>query len=131
VVLVDTSVLIDYFNGVDNRYVNKLQFIFDSGIPFGINSLIYQELLQGTKTEKEFNKLKTYLDTQVFYDLKDKKISFAKAAEIYFRCRKKGLQVGSTIDCLIAQTAIENDLLLLHNDEDFEKISKVVRLKFY
>lgn len=130
-ILVDTSVLIDYFKGIQNHATNKLQFIFDSGIPFGINSLIYQELLQGTKTEKEFNELKAYLETQVFYDLKDKKSSFAKAAEIYFKCRKKGLQVGSTIDCLVAQTAIENDLLLLHNDEDFEKISNVVRLKFY
>jgi len=131
VILVDTSVLIDYFKGIQNHPVDKLQFIFDSGIPFGITSFIYQELLQGTKTEREFNELREYLETQTFYDLKDKKTSFAKAAEIYFKCRKRGFQVGSTIDCLIAQTAIENGLLLLHNDEDFEKISKVVRLEFY
>lgn len=130
-ILIDTSVLIDYFKGIQNHAADKLQFILDSGIPFGINGFIYQELLQGTKTEKEFNELKTYLGTQIFYDLKDKKTSFAEAAEIYFKCRKKGFQIGSTIDCLIAQTAIENGLLLLHNDEDFEKISKVVELRFY
>ncbi|MBI5196254.1 MAG: PIN domain nuclease [Nitrospirae bacterium] len=130
-VLVDTSVLIDYLKGTQNHAVEKLQFILDTGIPFGINSYIYQELLQGTKTEKEFNELKAYLETQVFYDLKDKKISFTEAAELYFKCRKKGFQVGGTIDCLIAQTAIENNLLLLHNDEDFEKIAKVAGLKFY
>ncbi len=130
-ILVDTSVLIDYLKGIKNSATEKLQFIFDAGIYFGINSFIYQELLQGVKTEKEFAELKAYLETQIFYELKDKRESFAKAAEIYFKCRKRGYQVGSTIDCLIAQTAIENNLLLLHNDEDFIKISKVVKLKFY
>jgi hypothetical protein len=130
-VLIDTSVLIDYFKGIQNAATDKFQFILDAGIPFGINSFIYQELLQGAKTEGEFQKLKRYLETQIFYDLKDKKTSFEEAAKIYFKCQKKGLQVGSTIDCLIAQTAIENNLLLLHNDEDFIKISKVIRLKLY
>lgn len=130
-ILVDTSVLIDYFKGIENPVSEKLQFILDSGMPFGITSFIYQELLQGAKTEKEFDKMKTYLDTQIFYNPKDKKDSFAKAAEIYFKCRKKGIQVGSTIDCLIAQIAIEHGLLLLHNDEDFIKISMISRLKFY
>lgn len=46
-------------------------------------------------------------------------------------CRKKVLTVGSTIDCLIAQTAIENNLLLLYNDEDFNRMAKVVELRFY
>jgi len=39
--------------------------------------------------------------------------------------------ISGTIDCLIAQTAIENNLLLLHNDSDFEKIAEVVKLGFY
>ena len=130
-VLVDTSVLIDYLRGTKNSASDKFQFILDSDILFGITSLIYQELLQGAKTEKEFNELKNYLGTQVFYDVKDKKTSFEDAAEIYFRCRKKGKQIGSTIDCLIAQTAVENDLFLLHNDKDFEKIATVTKLKLY
>jgi len=109
-ILVDTSVLIDYFKGIDNDATDKLQFVLDSGIPFGINSFIYQELLQGARTEREFKELKT---------------------KIYFKCRKKGFQIGSTIDCLVAQTAVENNLLLLHNDEDFEMVSKVIKLKFF
>ncbi len=130
-VLVDTSVLIDYFKDINNTGTDKFQFILNAGIPFGINSFIYQELLQGTKTEKEFKELKEYLETQIFYDLRNNKTSFENAAEIYFKCRKKGFQIGSTIDCLIAQTARERNLLLLHNDDDFIKISKVVKLKFF
>lgn len=130
-VLVDTSVIIDYLKGIHNTATHKFEFILDSSVPYGINPFIFQEVLQGAKTQKEFNTLKKYLETQIFYELRDKRESFGKAAEIYFKCRKKGYQVGSTIDCLIAQTAIENDLLLLHNDEDFIKIAKIVKLKFY
>ncbi len=129
--LVDTSVLIDYLRGAKNSASDKFHFILDSDIPFGITSLIYQELLQGANTEKEFSELRRYLKTQVFYDVKDRKTSFENAARIYFMCRKKGRQIGSTIDCLIAQIAIENGLFLLHNDKDFEKIATVVKLKLY
>ncbi len=130
-ILVDTSVLIDYLKGTNNAAVKRFQFVLDNGIPFGINSFIYQELLQGVKTEKDFRKLKQYLDTQTFYNLKDTKESFAQAARIYFMCRKKGLTVSSTIDCLIVQTVLEHDLYLLHNDKDFERIRKVVKFKVF
>src|SRR4030065_164228 len=126
-----TNVVIDYLKGNDNPPVHKFQSILDGGIPYGINSFIYQELLQGVKTEKGFYELKEYLDTQRFYGLKHPRSSFAEAALIYFKCRKKGLTASSTIDFVIPQTAIENNILLLHNDSDFEMIAKVVELKFF
>jgi predicted nucleic acid-binding protein len=130
-ILVDTSVMIDYLTGNENDALYKFQYILDNNIPFGINPFIYQEVLQGVRNEKEFDKVKKYLDTQRFYSLKDEKESFASAAKIYFRCRKKGITVNSTIDCLIAQTTIENNLYLLHNDSDFDNIAKVVDLKMF
>jgi len=129
-ILVDTSILIDYFRGIENKHTRKFQDLIDHNIPFGINYFIYQELLQGTKTIQDYKKLKKYLDTQIFYNLKGLE-SYAEAALIYFKCRKKGITVKSTIDVLIVQTAIENDLLLFHNDKDFENIAKVVKIKFY
>ena len=125
-VLVDTSVIISYLTDNENDTVLRFQYILDNNIPFGINSFVYQEVLQGVKTEKDFDRVKRYLDTQRFYSLRDEKESFASAAKIYFKCRKKGITIGSTIDCLIAQTAIENSLLLLHNDSDFDNIAKVI-----
>ena len=130
-ILVDTSVLIDYLRGKDSKASQRFQFILDSGVPYGINSFIYQELLQGVKRKGEFNLLKQYLDTQRFYSLRDERESFARAARIYFDCRRRGITLASTIDCLIAQTAIDNGLLLLHNDSDFEKMAEVARLRFY
>src|SRR6266498_4057526 len=116
VVLVDTSLMIDYLKGTENAAALRLQYVLDNNIPFGINSFIYQEVLQGVKSEKDFERVKKYLDTQKLYALHDDRESYASAARIYYDCRKKGITVGSSIDCLVAQTAIENNLFLLHND---------------
>ena len=130
-ILVDTSVIIDYLKEIENDPVVKFQYILDNKIIYGINSFIYQEILQGVKTERDFLKIKMYLDTQKFYGLKDERESYANAAKIYYSCRKKRITVNSTIDFLIAETAIENNLSLLHNDSDFDKIAEVVNLKFF
>jgi hypothetical protein len=130
-ILVDTSVLIHFFKGVDSESSRRFRMVLQRGIPFGINSLIFQEVLQGAGSEKEYFTLKKYLETQRFYHLKDPIESFAKAAKIYVDCRKKGITIRSTIDCLIAQTVLENDLLLLHEDSDFDLMAKVIPLKFF
>lgn len=130
-ILVDTSVLVDFFKGVKNSAVNKFRSVLIQKIPFGINSFIYQEVLQGAKTEEEYHTLKTYLISQHFLHPKDPVDSFTRAARIYFDCRKNGITIRSTIDCIIAQTAIEHKLHLLHNDRDFEAMSKVITLRFY
>ena len=111
--------------------MQRFQQILDNNIPFGISPLIYLEVLQGTRTEKDHATVKSYLETHRFFGLSDEKESYAAAARIYFDCRKKGLTISSTIDCLIAQTAIEHDLFLLHHDADFERIRKVAPLKIY
>ena len=131
-ILIDTSVLIDYLKGIDNLSVRKFEKILSKKIPFGINNYIYQELLQGALNDKEYKSLAEYLDKQIFYDLKQGKQSFKEAADIYLKCRKKGVTVRSTIDLLIVQTAIENKLSLLHNDLDYTNISRVIKeLKIY
>lgn len=130
-ILVDTSVLIDFLKGMKNEPAQKLQWVLEKSIPFGINSFIFQEVLQGAATEKEFRVLESYLRTQRFYHLKEPVDSYVQAAAIYMNCRRKGITVRSTIDCLIAQTALEYELLLLHNDGDFTAIATVVPLKMY
>jgi len=131
-VLVDTSVLISYLKGATNKATEKFEKILSDNIPFGINNFIYQELLQGVSSEKDFKKLKEYLDTQRFYDLKNGRKSYEEAALMYYKRRKEGVTVSSTIDLLVAQTAIENNLLLLHHDTDYTHISRVImELRIY
>ncbi len=130
-ILVDTSVLIDLFRGFKSEGSQKLQTVLQRGIPFGINSFILQEVLQGAASEKEFALLKKYLSTQRFYYLKDPVHSFVNAAKLYMECRKKGITIASTIDCVIAETALEHDLSLLHNDDDFVAMAQIIPLKFF
>ncbi len=94
------------------------------GVPFWITGVIYQEVLQGAETERDFERLRDYLGTQRFYHPGDPVTSYLRAAGLYFQCRRQGVTLRSTIDCLIAQIAIEYELKLLHND--FERIASVV-----
>ncbi len=130
-ILVDTSVLIDYLRGAMNAPVRRFQQVLDSNLAFGISPLTYLEVLQGTRTEKDWAAVKGYLETQRFYRLLDEKESYAAATRIYFDCRKNGITINSAVDCLIAQTAIEHDLALLHHDADFDRMRKVVPLRIY
>jgi predicted nucleic acid-binding protein len=68
-ILVDTSILIGYFKKPDGTPYDKMDYIIDHGIPYGICNYVYQELLQGARNEKEYNLLKEYLGTLPFYDL--------------------------------------------------------------
>ncbi len=131
-ILVDTSVFIDYLKGRNNGSTKKLEYILESKIPYGINDFIYQEILQGAKDVKEFKLLKEYFETIPFYYLQNGKESYEKASMINILCKQNGITIRSTIDLLIAETAIENNLYLLHNDNDFKFMSKIVKnLKIY
>ena len=128
-VLVDSSVLIDFLKGKKNISSKKLEDIIERKIPFGITSLIYQEILQGAKNLSEFNLLKEYLSTQIFYHPIDIFKSYENSAKLFFNLSKKGITVRSTIDCLIVQIAKDNNLYLLHNDRDFKPICKLANVK--
>ena len=83
-ILVDTSVLIDYFKDKKNNKTEKFQYIQDDKIEFGITYFIYLELLQGSRDQKEYEMLKEYLETQKFYDLKNNKKSYEEASKISY-----------------------------------------------
>jgi predicted nucleic acid-binding protein len=130
-ILVDTSVLIDFFKSSKSEAALRFKLVLEQGLNFGITSHVFQEVLQGAKSEREYKLLRRYLETQRFFHPKDPVDSFAEAARIFFLCRKKGLTIRSTIDCLIAQIAMEHDLLLLHSDQDFHLMTNVIPLKIY
>jgi len=125
-ILVDTSVLIGYLKGKKGVPYDYLDVMIDNAIPFGICNHVYQELLQGAKDDKEFRQLKEYLDDLTFYDLLNGRKSYESAALLYMKCRKSGITIRSTVDMIIAQIAIENQLYLLHNDTDYVNMAKVI-----
>ena len=100
--------------------------MLDRGYPVGLTGAIYQEVLQGVSSRGEFDRLSEYLGSQTFYHPRDPVESRREAALIYFRCRQAGVTFRSAIDCLIARIAIEHDLVLLHDDQDFENMAGVI-----
>ena len=124
--LVDTSVWVDYIQGRETPVVQYLDSLLDNPLSYGINDHIYMEILQGAKDQNGFDKLKRYFSGQYFYRFSEPQESHAKAAQLYLSCRQQGITVRSSIDCLIAQTAIEYDLVLLHHDNDYKNMHSVV-----
>jgi predicted nucleic acid-binding protein len=125
-VLVDTSVIIDFLKNQKNGRTELLDDLIERRIPWGISEYVYQEILQGARDQNEWERLKEYFDTIPLYFLKLGKNSFERAAMLNIRCRTSGVTIRSTIDLLIAETAIENDLALLHSDRDFENMGMVI-----
>jgi predicted nucleic acid-binding protein len=131
-ILVDTSILIGYFRGREDPPYDKMDYIIDNDIPYGIDSHIYLELLQGSRNKSEYNLLKEYLNTLPFYELKYGQQSYENAAKLYIKCRENGIIIRSTIDLIIAEIALENNLFILHDDDDYKNIAAVIKgIKIY
>ena len=124
--LVDTSVWVDFFKASPTPPVERLKALLTAGTEVGSTATILQEILQGTADDRQFAKYRSYFETQPIYLPKDPIETAVTAARIYFDCRRRGITVRSSNDCLIAQTAVEHNLVLLHNDEDFRRISGVL-----
>jgi predicted nucleic acid-binding protein len=127
VILLDTSVLVDYLKGRDTLKTRTLEMAIHQGVFYGISPYTYQELLQGAKNEREFRLLKDYLSTQHIYFLPPALETFEKAARLYFDLRRKGVTLRGTVDILIALTAMYHNLSLLHDDRDFDAIASAVK----
>ncbi|MGD2098173.1 MAG: PIN domain-containing protein [Desulfobacterales bacterium] len=124
-ILVDTSVWVEVLRDKIGRKVKVFKERIDDEI-IAFSRFTQLELLQGAKNEQEWQQLDSYLSTQFYFETTDD--TWRDAARIYFELRKTGVTLNSPIDCCIAQLAIENQVLLLHRDKDFEKIAKIKRL---
>jgi predicted nucleic acid-binding protein len=122
VILVDTTVWVDFFTARSTTQVNLLQGFLQQKEELCICGVILTEILQGIRNSKEHEKVKTLFDSLLFLEIK--KETFILAAEIYRGLRLRGITVRKTLDCMIAATAIERKIPLLHNDRDFNPIVK-------
>jgi predicted nucleic acid-binding protein len=116
-ILVDSSVWIDYFRDADTPQVELLDRLLGR-THLAVGDLIIAEVLQGVRGAKEFQLVRETLACLVQIDLAGKTIAI-KAAENFRLLRAKGLTVRKTIDVIIATHCIENNLPLLHCDPDF------------
>lgn len=117
-ILVDSSVWIDYFRGSLTPHTDKLDSLLASE-PLAIGDLILAEVLQGFGGDREFKAARRLLGTLELVDLGGGAIA-VEAAMNFRRLRARGVTVRKTIDTIIATHCIVNHLDLLHNDRDFD-----------
>lgn len=128
-ILVDTSVWIDYFNGIKNRQTNGLDTILSEQSVL-IGDIILTEILQGFDSDTDFKKAKKALYHLDCVPLGDKSLAIKAASNFRF-LRSKGVTIRKTVDMLIGSWCIEHEVELLHNDKDFDQIAVHLPLEIY
>jgi predicted nucleic acid-binding protein len=126
-ILVDSSVWIDFFNGTDNAETDKLNEVL--GLEeVVIGDLILAEVLQGFRSGRDYKLAKDVLTSLTVHDLIGKEIAI-KSANNFRKLRKKGITIRKTADVIIATYCIENIIPLLFTDKDFAPFVENLRLR--
>lgn len=125
-ILVDSSVWVDYFNGVRSKETDFLDATLGRE-PIAIGDLILTEVLQGFRADADCQTAKSLLLGLTVLELVGQDLA-VKAADNYRALRRRGVTVRKTVDCIIATYCIERGLPLLYSDRDFEPFAKSLGL---
>jgi predicted nucleic acid-binding protein len=126
-VMVDTTVWIDFFSAHSYPHVKTLENLILNREDICICGIILTEVLQGIRKDSEFRRTRDLFATLIFLPMRYS--SFLRSAEIYRKLRRKGITIRKPVDCMIASIAIENEIALLHNDKDFLPIEESFGLR--
>jgi hypothetical protein len=118
VILVDSSVWIDYFRGTATPQVEKLDSLLGN-TPIATGDLMLTEVLQGFISDRDFNQARKLMASLVVVDLVGQATAI-QAARNFRVLRSLGITMRKTIDTIIATYCIENGLPLLYSDRDFD-----------
>ena len=118
--VVDSSVWIDFFNAADEPAAQLLEHLLDSGeVRLVVPDLVLFEVLRGFRHERDFRQARTLLQTLSIEPIGGTEQALA-AVDHYRSLRAAGITVYSAIDVLVASFCIERDYALLHRDRDFD-----------
>lgn len=126
-ILVDTSVWVDYFRGARTPAADHLHALLGDE-PLAVGDLIMTEVLQGFADEREFNRVRRLLASFELVTLGGVDVAVA-AARNYRRLRTLGITARKTIDTVIATRCIVSRLTLLHSDRDFDPFERYLGLR--
>ena len=126
-ILVDSSVWIDYFDGRRTWQTDQLHDLLGN-VPVIIGDLILTEVLQGFRSDDDYEVAKSYLSGLTFRQIGGYEVAL-ESAQNYRKLRKKGITVRKTIAVIIATFCILEGLILLHDDRDFEPLVSHLSLR--
>jgi predicted nucleic acid-binding protein len=127
VILVDSSVWIDFLRGIDTPQAEKLDGLLGT-VPLAIGDLILTEVLQGCSSDREFGEVRRLLASLDFVALGGEDVAVEAAAN-FRRLRAVGVTVRKTIDTVIATRCIVSGYELLHADKDFDAFEQHLGLR--
>jgi len=122
VLLVDSSVWVDYFNGISSRETDLLDGLLGSEVLL-TGDIILAEVLRGFDAQRDYRRAKRLLGALAYEDMLGREV--AERSVAYYRTlRRRGVTVRKTIDVFIASFCITRGHALLHRDRDFEPFQK-------
>ena len=125
-IMVDSSVWIDYFTGVVSKQTDTLDKTLGQE-PVAVGDLILTEVLQGFRRDRDYETARTLFDDLTVFEMLGKKMAI-KSAENFRVLRKRGITVRKTADVIIASFCIDRKLSLLFSDKDFKPFVKYLGL---
>ncbi|MGH9194963.1 MAG: type II toxin-antitoxin system VapC family toxin [Acidimicrobiia bacterium] len=129
-IVVDTSVWIDVLNDVASAKASRCTELLKDGAPLALTDVIFTEILQGFRQEREARRVEKHLRAFPVLRLEDLD-DFALAAELYRKARRAGVTVRKTLDCLIAAPCVRDGVPILHADDDFDHLASCTELEVF
>ena len=127
-IVVDTSVWIDFLGGRRTHQAVRCEQLIENGEPVALTDVIFAEILQGIATDDEAAEVERHL--RAFPILRLGSLDdFALAASLYREARRRGVTVRKTLDCLIAAPCVRTGSPLLHADADFDRLASCTPLR--
>lgn len=126
-ILLDTSVWIDYLRGTPGTATEHVRDLIREGAELAVTEPIVMELLAGAPDDRALERLEALVSGLPLLAI-DAHLDYRDAAAIYRSARRRGLTVRKLVDCLLAAVALRTGARLVHKDVDFEVIASVVPL---
>jgi predicted nucleic acid-binding protein len=130
VIVVDTTVWIDFLEGRGTAFDRHLTELIAEQAPVVLVDVVYTEVLQGIRDEGAFQLTRVSLRAHPILRARGLE-TFDTAANLYRTARRRGLTIRRSVDCLIAATCLESGAEIYHNDRDFDALARVSDLMIY
>jgi hypothetical protein len=128
-ILVDTSVWIDFFAMRSTAQVKSLRALLEKEESLCTCGMVLTEVLQGIRRDEEYRRTREYFQPLVFLPMSRE--TFILAADIFRFLRRRGITIRNSVDCVIAAVAKEQSVPLLHHDRDFDPLERYCGLKVF
>ncbi len=129
-IVIDTSVWVAVLNQHETPQARRCIELIEAGAPVGLTDIVFTEVLQGLRTDREVALVERHL--RLFPILRLESLDdFALAAALYRRARRAGVTVRKTLDCLIAASCVRANAPILHADSDFDLLASCTPLQVF